>query len=193
MKKIFFWNKIKQIILFQDLKCPREKKEKEKSILKKHSLNSTNNSKRLLDIFLKQTINIRELFHHFRIIWNYSNKRKTATLLWLPRFHAIPCYSPPPSPTAFFTATREGRRETFIPPLPLPLILVPFFLLAHLLAFSPATFYPCLPANSALRARESVKVPHVHATRRRRQRSKKQGKGRTERKDERSVIERGNQ
>lgn len=100
--------------------------------LKKHSLNSTNNCKRLLDIFLKQTINIRALFHHFRIIWNYSNKRKTATLA-----AAIPhnslllsFFSPPQSLTAFFTATREGGGKlSSPPPLPPILILVPFFFL----------------------------------------------------------------
>lgn len=79
---------------------------------KKDSLNSTNSSKISSNIFLRRTINIRALFHHFRIIWNYSKKGKTATLL--PWLHTIPCSSPYFSPL-FFTATTEGGEKLSTP------------------------------------------------------------------------------
>ena len=52
------------------------------------------------------------MFHHFRIIWNYSKKGKTATLL--PWLHTIPCSSPYFSPL-FFTATTEGGEKLSTP------------------------------------------------------------------------------
>lgn len=93
-------NKIKfNIILFQDLKYPRRK-----------ILWIPRTVPKLLD--LRRTINIRALFHHFRIIWNYSKKGKTATLL--PWLHTIPCSSPYFSPL-FFTATTEGGEKLSTP------------------------------------------------------------------------------
>lgn len=95
-------NKIKfNIILFQDLKYPRRK-----------ILWIPRTVPKLLDIFLRRTINIRALFHHFRIIWNYSKKGKTATLL--PWLHTIPCSSPYFSPL-FFMATTEGGGKLSTP------------------------------------------------------------------------------
>lgn len=95
-------NKIKfNIILFQELKYPRRK-----------ILWIPRTVPKLLDIFLRRTINIRALFHHFRIIWNYSKKGKTATLL--PWLHTIPCSSPYFSPL-FFTATTEGGEKLSTP------------------------------------------------------------------------------
>lgn len=75
----------------------------------------------------------------------------------------------------FFSRLRQKEERNFQPP--------PTLILFSLLAFSPATFYPCLPANSALRARESVKVPHVHVRRERSKKQETEGKGRTKIRD----------
>lgn len=156
-------NKIKfNIILFQDLKYPRRK-----------ILWIPRTVPKLLD--LRRTINIRALFHHFRIIWNYSKKGKTMLLYYLgsTQFLAPLLTSP-----RFFSRLRQKEERNFQPP--------PTLILFSLLAFSPATFYPCLPANSALRARESVKVPHVHVRREKQEaRNGREDQGRWSRERER--------
>lgn len=94
-------NKIKfNIILFQDLKYPRRK-----------ILWIPRTVPKLLD--LRRTINIRALFHHFRIIWNYSKKGKTMLLYYLgsTQFLAPLLTSP-----RFFSWLRQKEEGNFQPP-----------------------------------------------------------------------------
>lgn len=165
-------NKIKfNIILFQNLKYPRRK-----------ILWIPRTVPKLLD--LRQTINIRALFHHFRIIWNYSKKGKTATLL--PWLHTIPCSSPYFSPL-FFTATTEGGGK-----LSTPADSHPFFPSPTFSPFRPPLFILAC-RQIQLYERENPWKFHTSTCDERSKRQETEGKGRTKIRDGDRERERGNQ
>lgn len=148
-------NKIKfNIILFQDLKYPRRK-----------ILWIPRTVPKLLD--LRRTINIRALFHHFRIIWNYSKKGKTMLLYYLgsTQFLAPLLTSP-----RFFSWLRQKEEGNFQPPPTHPFFPSRLFA-RHFLSLPAGKF-----SFTSARIRESSTRPR--ATREARSKKRKGREGR---------------